>query len=152
MESPRFSKDRIHDTPNAEKQAVGGQVPGTRVDQNDPPITTADRLATAYKVSAPTIKRDGKSKMDSLRGCKICIPENFAQNFWTGIISMQRARICPPAPQGFGWVECGVRASTSYRPPAPARSTSYRQAVATAQQQRQPCACARTRGEATGQY
>ena len=41
---------------NAEKQSVGGQVPGTRVDQNDPPITTADRLATEYKVSAPTIK------------------------------------------------------------------------------------------------
>ena len=32
---------------NGEKQAVGGQVPGTRVDQNDPPITTADRLASS---------------------------------------------------------------------------------------------------------
>lgn len=44
---------------NRLKQPLGGQLPGSRVDQNDPP-STADRLAKEHGVSAPTIKRDGK--------------------------------------------------------------------------------------------
>jgi hypothetical protein len=41
---------------NAEKQDKGGD--RKSIDQNDPLIeSTADRLATEYKVSAPTIKR-----------------------------------------------------------------------------------------------
>ena len=43
---------------NGEKQAVGGQIPGSSVDQNDPPIPTADRLATEYKVSPATITHE----------------------------------------------------------------------------------------------
>jgi len=44
---------------NGEKQDKGGD--RKSIDQNDPLIeSTADRLATEYKVSAPTIKRDGQ--------------------------------------------------------------------------------------------
>jgi hypothetical protein len=43
---------------NRAKGTLGGQIPGSRVDQNDPPIPTADRLAKENNVSAPTIKRD----------------------------------------------------------------------------------------------
>jgi DNA-binding XRE family transcriptional regulator len=42
---------------NLEKLRVGR--PLDKLDQNDP-ISTADRLADEYKVSAPTIKRDGQ--------------------------------------------------------------------------------------------
>lgn len=58
---------------NGEKQALGGQIPGSRVDQNDPPIPTADRLATEYKVSPATIKRDGKfaESVDALEAAGI---------------------------------------------------------------------------------
>ena len=63
---------------NAEKQDHGGQVRGSR-DQNDPSIErTADRLATEYKVSAPTIKRDGNyAAKISTRNARIkMIPAN----------------------------------------------------------------------------
>mgnify|MGYP003377863838 CR=1 FL=1 len=82
--------------------------------------------------------------MESLKFCREFLDRHY--QYAAGADS------APGGDQALALVECGVRASTSYRPPAPARSTSYRQAVATAQQQRQPCACARTRGEATGQY
>lgn len=42
---------------HAEKKSIGGQVPGTRVVQNEPP-STAEKLATEYNVSPSTIKRD----------------------------------------------------------------------------------------------
>jgi len=45
---------------NRAKQNLGGQIPGSRVDQNEPPISTADRLAKEHGVSPATIKRDGK--------------------------------------------------------------------------------------------
>lgn len=53
---------------NRQKQPVGGQIPGTRVDQSDPP-STAERLSVELGVSAPTIKRDGKfaDAVDALR-------------------------------------------------------------------------------------
>jgi len=44
---------------NMQKQGHGGQIPASR-DQSDPTIRTADRLASEFGVSAPTIKRDGK--------------------------------------------------------------------------------------------
>ena len=48
---------------NAEKQDAyarpGNENAAKREDQNDTRESTADRLATEYKVSAPTIKRDG---------------------------------------------------------------------------------------------
>lgn len=49
---------------NGEKKDHGfqdaGPGRGKTMDQNDPLFSTADRLATEYKVSAPTIKRDGQ--------------------------------------------------------------------------------------------
>jgi hypothetical protein len=45
---------------NAEKKSEGApsgnQNATKQLDQNDPVVSTADRLATEYKVSAPTIK------------------------------------------------------------------------------------------------
>ena len=57
---------------NADKEAKGGDRGNQYTvakDQNDPlPESTADRLATEFKVSAPTIKRDGQyaAAVDSL--------------------------------------------------------------------------------------
>ena len=54
----------------AEKKAVGApegnQNRAIQRDQNDPIERTADRLATEYKVSAPTIKRDAPDIADRL--------------------------------------------------------------------------------------
>ena len=44
---------------NRTKQAHGGQIPGTRMAQNDT-SSTAEVLASQFGVSAPTIKRDGQ--------------------------------------------------------------------------------------------
>ncbi len=53
---------------NGEKITQGTRNQHTEKDQNDPFQPTADRLATEYKVSAPTIKRDGQyaAAVDSL--------------------------------------------------------------------------------------
>jgi hypothetical protein len=45
---------------NRTKKAVGGQVPGSRVVQNEPPISTAATLAAEHGVSESTVKRAGK--------------------------------------------------------------------------------------------
>ena len=45
---------------NRAKKKHGGQIPGSRIDQNEPSIPTADRLAKEHGVSPATIKRDGK--------------------------------------------------------------------------------------------
>lgn len=62
---------------NAEKKAEGApsgnQNAAKQLDQNDPVVFTADRLATEYKVSAPTIKRDGNfaAGIDALQAAGI---------------------------------------------------------------------------------
>lgn len=45
---------------NMEKKEVGENQHTMRVDHFDPPMSTAEKLADEFKVSAPTIKRDGK--------------------------------------------------------------------------------------------
>ena len=65
---------------NAEKQDKGGD--RKSIDQNDPLIeSTADRLATEYKVSAPTIKRDGNyaAAVDTLQAAGIA-PQGGSRN------------------------------------------------------------------------
>jgi len=44
---------------NRVKQGHGGQLPGKGIGQIDPPLSTADRLATQYGVSPKTVKRAG---------------------------------------------------------------------------------------------
>lgn len=44
---------------NRMKKAHGGQIPGSRIVQNDPSLPTADILAKQHGVSPATIKRDG---------------------------------------------------------------------------------------------
>jgi hypothetical protein len=44
---------------NGQKKEHGGQIPGTRMDQNDT-SSTAETIAKQTGVSAPTVKRDGK--------------------------------------------------------------------------------------------
>jgi hypothetical protein len=74
---------------NLEKQALGGQIPGSRMDQNEPPIPTADRLAAEYFVSPATIKRAAKEHaglttilarvlhVDDLQARRLCATENL---------------------------------------------------------------------------
>lgn len=45
---------------NRTKKSLGGQMPGSRVDQIDPPLSTAARLADQHAVSEATVKRAGK--------------------------------------------------------------------------------------------
>jgi len=45
---------------NRTKKAVGGQIPGSRVAQNEPPIPTADKLAAEHGISPATVKRAGQ--------------------------------------------------------------------------------------------
>ena len=43
---------------NRAKKTHGGQLPREGIDQNEPSLSTADRLAKEHGVSAATIKRD----------------------------------------------------------------------------------------------
>lgn len=54
---------------NRTKQSRGGQIPGSRVGQNVPSISTAERLATQHGVDERTIKRDGQfaAAVDTLK-------------------------------------------------------------------------------------
>lgn len=45
---------------NRQKKALGGQIPNSRVDQIEPPISTAEKLAKEHAVSAATVKRAGQ--------------------------------------------------------------------------------------------
>ncbi len=53
----RLIRGRIY---SRTKQKLGGQVPIQGVDQNEPPLSTADKLAEQFKVSPATIERDGQ--------------------------------------------------------------------------------------------
>lgn len=67
---------------NGEKITQGTRNQHLEKDQNDPFQPTADRLATEYKVSAPTIKRDGQyaAAVDKLAEAGI-------GSWWTGRFS-----------------------------------------------------------------
>lgn len=83
---------------NGEKQAHGGQEPGSR-DQNDPSIRTADRLATEYKVSAPTIKRDGQyaAAVDTLQAAGIEPQSVIAHETKAAVVEF--AKLITPEPE-----------------------------------------------------
>lgn len=49
---------------NRQKKAVGGQLPREGVDQNEPAVSTAEKLAKENHVSPATVKRAGKFAAD----------------------------------------------------------------------------------------
>ena len=88
---------------NAEKSSVGGDRGNQYTvakDQNDPlPESTADRLATEYKVSAPTIKRDGNyaAAVDALQAAGIAPQAVIAHEPKSAVVEF--ARLIAPEPE-----------------------------------------------------
>jgi len=83
---------------NAEKQDKGGDRKSK--DQNDPlPESTADRLATEYKVSAPTIKRDGNyaAAVDTLQAAGIAPQAVIAHEPKSAVVEF--AKLITPEPE-----------------------------------------------------
>ena len=92
---------------NAEKQDKGGD--RKSIDQNDPLIeSTADRLATEYKVSAPTIKRDGNyaAAVDTLQAAGIA-PQGG---------SRQPTRIAPHRIDANPFAPCKIHVASNITP------------------------------------
>jgi hypothetical protein len=88
---------------NAEKASVGGDRGNQYTvakDQNDPlPESTADRLATEYKVSAPTIKRDGNyaAAVDTLQKAGIEPQTVIAHESKSAVVEF--AKLITPEPE-----------------------------------------------------
>ena len=82
---------------NGEKltKADAGAIGGSSKDQNDPclPESTADRLATEYKVSAPTIKRDGQyaAAVDTLASVGIDPQAVIAREPKSAVVALAKA-------------------------------------------------------------
>ena len=83
---------------NAEKQQ-GKRTDLETSDQNDPKLETADRLATEYKVSAPTIKRDGNyaAAVDTLQAAGIAPQSVIAHESKAAVVEF--ARLIAPEPE-----------------------------------------------------
>ncbi len=88
---------------NAEKASVpnaSGKNQHSEVgDQNDPQQKTADRLATEYKVSAPTIKRDGNyaAAVDTLQAAGIAPQAVIAHEPKSAVVEF--AKLITPEPE-----------------------------------------------------
>jgi len=89
---------------NAEKASVGGDRGNQYTvakDQNDPlPESTADRLATEYKVSAPTVKRDGNyaAAIDTLQAAGIAPQSVIAHEPKAAVVEFAKLITPEPAP------------------------------------------------------
>ena len=89
---------------NGEKASVGGDRGNQYTvakDQNDPlPESTADRLATEYKVSAPTVKRDGNyaAAIDTLQAAGIAPQSVIAHEPKAAVVEFAKLITPEPAP------------------------------------------------------